>query len=120
MILISRNLRRDFTAAEKLLWQELRDRRLGGYKFRRQFPIEGFVVDFICLEARFTIELDGPVHAGQENDDARRSRAIKTHGFLERRYRNDDVFERLQWIVEDIKLTIEKRLAVPPHPSSFG
>ena len=120
MISISRKLRRDFTAAEKLLWQELRDRRLGGYKFRRQFPIEGFVVDFVCLEARSTIELDGPVHEGQENDDARRSRAIKAHGFLEKRYRNDDVFERLQWVVDDIKFTIEQRLAATPHPTCFA
>ena len=108
------------TVAEDMLWQELRDRKLNGYKFRRQFPIEGFIVDFVCLEARVTIELDGPVHEGREQDDAYRSKIIKAQGYLEKRYRNEDVFERLHWVVDDIKATIAQMLEVSPHPSSFG
>ena len=117
LLSISRKLRRDITVAEKMLWQELRDRRLGGYKFRRQFPIEGFIVDFVCLEARVTIELDGPVHRGREQDDAHRRRIIQAQGFLEKRYGNEDVFERLHWVVGDIKATITERLITTPHPS---
>ena len=121
MISISRQLRRELTIAEKALWHELRDRRLNGIKFRRQFPIGGFVVDFVCLEARVTIELDGPVHIGREQEDARRSRVIAAEGFLERRYRNEDVFDRLPWVLDDIGLIVEGRLpAATPHPSSFG
>ena len=110
MISISRQLRRDLTIAEKALWYELRDRRLGGIKFRRQFPIDGFIVDFVCLEARLTIELDGPVHIGREHEDALRSRIILSHGFMERRYRNDDVLDRLPWVLEDIRQAVERRI----------
>ena len=121
MISISRQLRRELTIAEMALWHELRDRRLKGIKFRRQFPIGGFVVDFVCLEARLTIELDGPVHIGREQEDARRSLAIAAEGFLERRYRNDDVFDRIQCVLDDISLIVQGRLpAAPPHPSSIG
>ena len=121
MISISRQLRRELTIAEMALWHELRDRRLKGIKFRRQFPIGGFVVDFVCLEARLTIELDGPVRIGREQEDARRSLAIAAEGFLERRYRNDDVFDRIQCVLDDISLIVQGRLpAAPPHPSSFG
>jgi len=121
MISISRQLRREPTIAEKALWHELRDRRLKGLKFRRQFPISGFVVDFVCLEARVTIELDGPVHIGREQEDAHRSRVIAAEGFFERRYQNEDVFDQIQWVLDDIVLIIEGRLpAATPHPSSFG
>ena len=119
MISISRRLRRDLIVAEKALWQELRDRRLNGIKFRRQFPIWGFVADFVTLEARVTIELDGPVHLGREEIDARRSLIIRSHGFVERRYRNEDVFDRLPWVLEDIHKFIKARME-SPHPSSFG
>jgi very-short-patch-repair endonuclease len=119
MISISRQLRRDLTVAEKALWHELRDRRLGGIKFRRQFPIEGFIVDFVCLEARITIELDGPVHKGREYEDALRSHAILAQGFLERRYRNEDVFDRLSWVLEDIRKNVERRMQTP-HPSCYA
>ena len=119
MISISWQLRRDITVAEKLVWHELRDRRLDGIKFRRQFPIEGFIIDFVCLEVRLTIELDGPVHRGRERQDATRSAIIRSQGFLERRYRNEDVFDRLSWVLEDIRQTIARRMHTP-HPSSFG
>ncbi len=119
MISISRQLRRDLTVAEKQLWHELRDRRLDGIKFRRQFPIEGFIVDFICLEARLTIELDGPVHRGREQQDAVRRSIIRSQGFLEQRYRNEDVFDRLPWVLQDIRQIVAQRMHTP-HPSSSG
>jgi very-short-patch-repair endonuclease len=55
----ARRLRRQQTNAERLLWSRLRDRRLDGWKFRRQFPIDRFVVDFLCADAHLIIELDG-------------------------------------------------------------
>ena len=110
MISLSRQLRRDLTVAEKSLWHELRDRRLSGIKFRRQFPIDSFIVDFVCLEARLTIELDGPVHKGREHQDALRGRIIRSHGFMERRYRNDDVLDRLPWVLEDIRQSVARRM----------
>lgn len=56
------NLKRTMTKAEKLLWHELRASKLGGHKFRRQHPIDKFIVDFYCHEAKLVVELDGEVH----------------------------------------------------------
>ena len=55
----AKRLRRAQTDAERLLWARLRDRQLNGYKFRRQRPIERYVVDFVCIERRLVVELDG-------------------------------------------------------------
>ena len=56
-------MRRDDTLAEKIAWTLLKDRRLDGYKFRRQVPIENYIVDFYCHQAKLIIELDGDIHA---------------------------------------------------------
>src|SRR5215813_11293910 len=63
---LAREMRRDDTRAEKIAWTLLKDRRLDGFKFRRQFPIENFIVDFYCHEAKLIIELDGEIHAEAE------------------------------------------------------
>lgn len=61
----ARQLRRNETAAERRLWQALRDRKLGGMKFRRQVPIGRYIVDFVSFERRLVVELDGGQHARQ-------------------------------------------------------
>lgn len=66
LTLNARSLRRDETRAEKLLWKYLRGRKLDGYKFRRQHPIDGkFILDFYCFEAKLGIEIDGQNHLGK-------------------------------------------------------
>jgi very-short-patch-repair endonuclease len=59
----ARTMRREPTDAERKLWWFLRDRRLGGFKFRRQVPVEGYIVDFLCEQASLVVELDGEQHA---------------------------------------------------------
>src|SRR5215831_5009325 len=66
LIPLAREMRRDDRKAEKIAWTLLKDRRLDGFKFRRQFPIENFIVDFYCYEAKLIIELDGDIHAETE------------------------------------------------------
>ena len=63
---LCREQRKSPTEAEFLLWEHLRNRNLGGYKFRRQHPIGGYVLDFYCVEAKIGIELDGAVHQDLE------------------------------------------------------
>ncbi len=58
----ARELRRNMTPAEVVLWQLLRNRQLAGFKFRRQHAIDAFIVDFVCLEHKLVIEIDGAVH----------------------------------------------------------
>jgi very-short-patch-repair endonuclease len=61
-----REFRKNPTVAEALMWEQLRNKRLGGYKFRRQHPIAGYVLDFFCFEIKLGIELDGAVHINSE------------------------------------------------------
>ena len=70
----ARALRNDPTDAEKLLWRQLRLWQLGGYKFRRQQLLGRYIVDFVCLEKRVVIEVDGGQHAEQAADDRQRDR----------------------------------------------
>src|SRR5690554_2135332 len=80
MVEVSRQLRREPTPSEDILWQTLRDRRLEGRKFRRQQPVGPFVLDFFCPEERLAVEVDGPVHETQQEADAERQRLIESLG----------------------------------------
>ena len=92
-------LRRNQTEAEKLLWYRLRDRRLSGYKFRRQFPIGPYVADFACLSAQLIVELDGGQHAEQTAYDAARDHHIRKEGFGVLRFWNNEVVENLDGVL---------------------
>ena len=69
----ARNLRKNPTEAERFLWQHIRRRQLGGFRFRRQYAIGLYIVDFYCLEERVAIEVDGGQHNGQAAYDAERT-----------------------------------------------
>ncbi len=70
-------LRRRMTEAEKLMWSKLRDRRLDGVKFKRQKPIAGYIVDFVALDLKLVVEIDGGQHAENAAMDAVRTRALR-------------------------------------------
>ena len=87
----ARKLRRDMTQAEAILWRSLRGGGLDGMKFRRQVPIGRYVVDFLCVEHRFAVELDGAPHDrdAQKNHDAFRDARLREHGYRVLRLRNE-------------------------------
>jgi very-short-patch-repair endonuclease len=114
----ARRLRAEAPGPEEVLWKQLRNRRLDGWKFRRQTPIAGFVVDFCCWEARLSIELDGAQHAAQPLADAERRRAIEANGFLEIRFTNDEVRERLQWVLTEIRRALDLARAKAPREAA--
>jgi very-short-patch-repair endonuclease len=99
----ARTLRVRATTAEEILWGQLRHRGLAGLKFRRQVTIAGFVGDFCCFDAGLTIELDGKHHTAQQERDRERRELIEQHGFLELRFTNTDVTERLDWVLAEIQ-----------------
>ena len=72
--------------AEMVLWKLLRDRRLGGFKFRRQHPIGSYVVDFACAGGKLVIELDGETHLRRAQADAERSAYLEAEGWLVMRF----------------------------------
>jgi very-short-patch-repair endonuclease len=84
---IAGKLRRNQTDAERLLWFKLRDRRLAGFKFRRQFPVGKYIVDFVCLDARVVIEIDGGQHS-ENLLDTERQAFIEEQGFVVLRFWN--------------------------------
>ena len=92
---LARDLRKNDTKAEKIAWTLLKDRRLGGYKFRRQVPIDKYIVDFYCHEARLIIELDGDVHAEdwQVEIDQKREARLKELGYNILHFPNDALYD---------------------------
>jgi very-short-patch-repair endonuclease len=112
---IAKNLRKRPTEAEKLLWKHLRGKSLEGLKFRRQHPIGKHVVDFVCLDKRLVIELDGGQHAGNKNKDIERDKWLQVEGYKVLRFWNNEVLENMEGVLEVIK---KEALSHPPPSSS--
>ena len=100
----AKEMRKEPTVAENILWQALRNNQTG-YKIRRQHIIEGFIADFICIEERLVIEVDGGIHQTKEQKefDEYRTYIINDKGFHVIRYSNEDVINKTKTVVEDIK-----------------
>jgi very-short-patch-repair endonuclease len=98
----ARQLRRSATDAERLLWHHLRRENFAPYRFRRQYPIAGYIVDFVCVSARLIVELDGGQHLDAREYDEKRTRKIEMGGYRVLRFWNDDVFLRTEPVLEEI------------------
>ena len=103
----ARKLRRENTVAEEKLWGCVRNRQLGGFKFRRQFPLGPFFVDFCCLEKRLVIEVDGQQHADITDQDNNRTRFLSEKGFRVLRFWNAEVLTNLDRVCEQILKDLE-------------
>jgi very-short-patch-repair endonuclease len=88
----ARAMRADATKAENVLWQALRNKQLEGLKFKRQEPLDGYVLDFVCFEARLIVEVDGGQHS-ESASDAARDRHFEAAGFRVLRCWNDEVLK---------------------------
>ncbi|MBN8945379.1 MAG: endonuclease domain-containing protein [Rhizobiales bacterium] len=106
----ARRLRHDATKPEDQLWELLRDRRLGGYKFRRQVPVDRYVVDFVCAEARIVVEIDGRQHGPLADYDAQRSEVIRGYGFEVVRFTNDDIMKHPEPSLARLKAIMDMRV----------
>jgi very-short-patch-repair endonuclease len=113
----SRRLRRNQTDAERKLWARLRARQLCGVKFRRQYPIGRFIVDFCCFEKDLAVELDGGQHAEQTEADQRRSDLLARHGYRVLRFWDNDVMENIDGVLQRIVETLrDSNVNFDPHP----
>ena len=101
-------LRRERTEAENRVWQRLRNRQIGGLKWRFQHSVGGRVADFACLEAMLIVEIDGSQH--DEQDDRARTVGLEAHGFAIIRFWNSEVFENLDGVLEVILATAQRRI----------
>ena len=112
----SRALRRDSTEAEKRLWAILRNRNLNGWKFRRQVPIDTFIVDFCCIKAWLIVELDGGQHADEKQHyDDLRTRHLKALGFRVLRFWNREVLREIDGVIQEISRMLNARRPVEHH-----
>jgi very-short-patch-repair endonuclease len=97
----AKKLRREMTDVEKFVWYQLRGRRFQGFKFRRQFPVGRYIVDFVCLEQRLILELDGGQHATQQEYDEIRTQYLEREAFRVLRFWNHVVLEDWE-VVEEV------------------
>ena len=111
----ARALRKNMTDAERHLWSRLRRRQINGFRFRRQFPSGPHVVDFVCLEARLIVELDGGQHAENVERDQRRDEWLHAQNFKVMRFWNDQALQETDAVLEAIMCAFNN--APPPHPS---
>jgi len=106
----SRQLRNEATEAELRLWSHLRMKNLDGARFRRQYPVEGYIVDFCCIKERLIVEVDGSQHAENVAYDEQRTRSLERQGFRVLRFWNGDVMRNVDSVVG----VIFEALKTPP------
>ncbi len=111
----ARSLRKDSTKAEEILWQYLSNKGMCGFKFRRQHPVDRFILDFYCPKKRLAIEIDGEIHINQKEYDRIRQGIIESKGIEFLRFKNIDVVKNINFVLKTIK-----RKLVPSLRSGEG
>ena len=96
------------TDAERFLWKYIRKRQLEGYRFRRQYPIGVYIVDFVCLDQKLIIELDGSQHQNNNEYDTTRSQYLELQGFKIIRFWNNQVLNEIEGVLETIYIFLKE------------
>ena len=112
----ARALRHNATDAEKLLWHRIRMWQVESCKFRRQQPLGTYIVDFVCLEKRIVVELDGGQHAEQNEYDSKRDAWLRDQGFTVLRFWNHDVLQKIESVADKIYQTVKSTPFLSPSP----
>ena len=110
---VARRFRNSPTRGEDQLWQALRNRKLDGWKFRRQHPIRQFIVDFYCPDAGLVVEIDGPIHKLQAEHDHDREEILSSTGLRVLRVKSEDVEANMNAVLEQIRTILSPS---PPAP----
>mgnify|MGYP000533559838 CR=1 FL=1 len=117
----ARALRNTSTDVERFLWRYLRRRQIADRRFRRQVPIGGYIADFVCLESKLVVELDGGQHQTRHHHDTRRDRYIEKRGFKILRFWNNDVLQQAEAVLQQIWQALQPSAPLPfPPPRSGG
>ena len=117
---IVKKLRENATDAERKLWHHLRRKQIDGLRFRRQYPLGPYIVDFVCLPARLIIEVDGGQHTEQMERDAARTAWLKAQGFRVIRFWNNEVLGNIEGVLHVIGEQLAPATPPPPTPSREG
>jgi very-short-patch-repair endonuclease len=120
----AKEMRQSPPVQERRLWKLLRDRRLGGLKFRRQVVIGRYVADFVCMRHRLIVEADGPHHAESAERDAARDAWLSGQRFRVLRFPNSQIETRAHEVIAAILAATGRSLTGPawetPHPSRYA
>ncbi len=118
----ARFLRKSSTDAEQLLWYNLRNRRFFGIKFKRQQPINSYIVDFISFERKIIIEIDGGQHTEEKKafQDQKRSNVLERKGYQVIRFWNNEVLQNLSGVLESLTLALSQREREPENNNPPG
>ncbi len=100
---IARTLRRQSTLAEILLWNELKGKKILGYDFHRQKPINKYIVDFFCPRLMLAIEIDGASHVDRAEEDKRRQKELESSGIRFLRFEDTEVKQDLEGVITTIR-----------------
>lgn len=112
----ARTLRNNGTDAERLLWTQLRRAQVEGVKFRRQEPVEGYIVDFLAYSPKLIVELDGSQHLENRRYDEKRTACLQLNGFEVLRFWDNEIFKSLEGVVEVIRQYCLRLASPTPRP----
>jgi chorismate synthase/very-short-patch-repair endonuclease len=116
----ARENRKNYTEAEDKIWQAVRNRKIDGYKFRRQHPIAGFIPDFVCLEKKLIIEIDGGYHNEEEQKkyDTARTEWLNEHEYKLLRFTNEEVLSKISFVTQKISTTLSEMESALAHSAT--
>jgi very-short-patch-repair endonuclease len=103
VIELAREMRVNLTTPEKILWEELKTKKLEGYRFRIQHPIHRYILDFYCHEKKLAIEIDGEIHKSRKDYDEYRDEYLESAGITTLRFKNEDVVSNINHVLSEIK-----------------
>ncbi len=107
----AKELRKKMTRAEKILWSYISNKKILNMHFRRQHPYGMFIIDFYCNSANLAIEIDGEIHKGKKEYDKERTEYLKSSGLDELRFKNIEIEERIEMVIDKIKNYIQKQIS---------
>jgi very-short-patch-repair endonuclease len=110
----ARLLRENTTSCENIIWERLKGKQIYGIRFRRQHPIDIFIADFYCHEARLVVEIDGEVHNQQKDYDIGRTAEMGKYDILVIRFTNIQVLIEIEEVIRTIEKTVKTRIESPP------
>lgn len=107
VIALARKMRLNMTDTEKILWNELKNKKLSGYRFRCQHPVHRYILDFYCHAAALALEIDGDVHKTHHEYDKFRDEFLENCGITTLRFSNDEIIHDVKDVLNRIKHALE-------------
>ena len=116
----AKRLRRNSTDAERNLWRHLRSRQLGGHRFRRQQPLGPYIVDFVSLDSKLVVEVDGGQHIELVGCDDRRTGWLESQGFRVLRFWNNQALTETEEVTQTIMMALDEDIPSPSDGRGLG